>query len=44
MSLDIDPIIIFRAGMLPRALKPLTKMKLPIKPNGTESNTANGRM
>ena len=40
----MDPKIIFSAGMLPKAANPLTKMKLPIKPKGTDSNTDNGRM
>ena len=44
MLFDIVPRIIFKAEMLPIAPKIRTKMKLPNKPNGTESNTANGRM
>ena len=36
--------IIFNAGIFPKAAQPWTNKKLPIKPNGTESNTDKGRM
>mgnify|MGYP001656955780 CR=1 FL=1 len=38
------PKIIFSAGILPKAANPFTNRKLPNKPNGTESNTDNGKM